>query len=133
MSVLALPPLTATLLVASGGALGAVGRYWTGRLMLHPFGSAWPWGTLTVNIVGGLLMGLVVGWGAFRSGLGQGPTLFLTTGVLGGFTTFSAFSLEVMGMIERGAWAQAALYALASVVLAVAALAAGLTLVRATS
>lgn len=126
MSAPALSPVSATLLVAAGGALGAAARFWVGRLALHQFGPGWPWGTLGVNVAGGFLMGALVAYGAVRGGLGQGALLFLATGVLGGFTTFSAFSLETMGMIERGSWAQAGLYALVSVVGAVAALAAGM-------
>lgn len=92
-------------------------------------GSAWPWGTFGVNVVGGLLMGLLAGWLAARGGSEQ-VRLLLGVGVLGGFTTFSAFSLDVMLLIERGQAGMAMGYALASVLAAVGALALGLWLAR---
>jgi len=116
------------LLVGAGGAVGAMARYGVGRAL--PFGG-WPWATFAVNIAGGLLMGLVVGWLALRGGPGQEPwRLFLAVGVLGGFTTFSAFSLEMVLMVERGKPGQALLYAGASALLAALALMLGLWLVR---
>ena len=120
--------MTRFLLVAAGGALGAVARYGAGRML--PLGG-WPWATLTVNVVGGLLMGLLTGWLAFRGGAGQESIrLFAAVGVLGGFTTFSAFSLETAQMIERGRLAPAAVYVGLSVLLSVAALFAGLMIAR---
>ena len=117
------------LLVAAGGAAGAVARYLTGTLLVRWPG--WPWGTLTVNILGGLLMGLLVGTLALRGGDGQERMrLVLAVGFLGGFTTFSAFSLEVANMIERRELASAAGYSLLSVVASVAAVFAGLMLAR---
>ena len=120
--------MTRFLIVAAGGALGAVARYGAGRLLPA---AGWPWATLTANVVGGLLMGLLAGWLAFRGGA-QGETirLFAAVGLLGGFTTFSAFSLETALMIERRDFATAGLYVAASVVLSVAALFAGLTIAR---
>lgn len=99
------------------------------------FGTAFPWGTFTVNIVGSLLMGLLVGWFALRAGgaMTQHARLFLTTGVLGGFTTFSAFSLDVALIWERGEHGTAAAYVVASVLLSVAGLFAGLWFWRAVS
>ncbi|MEG1029538.1 MAG: fluoride efflux transporter CrcB [Brevundimonas sp.] len=120
------------LLVAAGGALGAVARYGLGLTVgrLAP-GSAWPWGTFTANIIGGLLMGLLAGWLALKAGAGQeNIRLFAAVGVLGGFTTFSAFSLEVALMIERRELATAFVYAVGSVVLAIAALFVGLMIAR---
>ena len=119
------------LLVAVGGAAGSVARYLVGMAALRWIGPGWPWGTLTVNIVGGFLMGAVTGWLAFRSA-GQQETfrVLLATGVLGGFTTFSAFSLETALMIEKRAYAQAFTYTTASVILSVAALFAGLLIAR---
>ena len=120
--------MTRFLIVASGGALGAVARYGVGRLL--PAGG-WPWATLTVNVAGGLLMGLLAGWLAFRGGVhGESIRLFAAVGVLGGFTTFSAFSLEVALMIERRQLPQAFGYSLLSVLASVAALFAGLMLAR---
>ena len=120
--------MTRFLIVAAGGALGAVARYGAGRLL--PAGG-WPWATLTVNVAGGLLMGLLAGWLAFRGGVhGESIRLFAAVGVLGGFTTFSAFSLEVALMIERRQLPQAFGYSLLSVLASVAALFAGLMLAR---
>lgn len=118
------------LLVMTGGGIGAGLRFLLGRFTLHQFGPGFPWGTLTVNLVGGLAMGIVIGLLArFGSG-GEGWRLFIGVGILGGFTTFSAFSLETANMIERGAIGLAAGYALISVIGSVAALFAGLWLVR---
>ncbi len=117
------------LLVGAGGALGAMARYGVGRAVPA---AGWPWPTFTVNILGGLLMGLLVGWLAARGGAGQEPwRLFLAVGMLGGFTTFSAFSLEMVLMLERGQTGQALLYAGASALLAALALMLGLWLMRA--
>lgn len=119
------------LLVAAGGAIGAVARYLAGAQALRLFGSGWPFGTLTVNILGGLAMGALAAWLALRGGGDQERwRLLLGVGVLGGFTTFSAFSLEVALMIERREWTSAFVYSTLSVVASVAALFAGLLLVR---
>ena len=124
--------MTRLLLVAIGGALGSMARYGVGLGAARLFpASAWPWGTLTVNVVGGLAMGLLVGWMGLRAGSGQETVrVFAAVGVLGGFTTFSAFSLETALMIERREYGLAGAYVLLSVVLAVAALMAGLMLAR---
>ena len=120
--------MTRFLIVAAGGALGAMARYGLVRLLPS---SSWPWGTLTVNVVGGLAMGLLTGWLAFRSGAGgENIRLFAAVGVLGGFTTFSAFSLETALMIERREFALASGYVAASVVLSIAAMFLGLMLAR---
>ncbi len=116
------------LLVGLGGALGAMARFGVGRIV---GATALPWATLSVNVVGGFAMGLLAGWLAFRGSGGEGWRLLLGVGVLGGFTTFSAFSLEVMLMLERGAMLTAIGYALTSVLLSVAALALGLGLSKA--
>ena len=124
--------MTRFLLVALGGALGSMARYGVGVAVgrLSP-GAAWPWGTLTVNVVGGLAMGLLAGWLSFRGGAGQnGVRIFATVGLLGGFTTFSAFSLETALMIERRQFALAGGYVAASVALSVLALFIGLMVAR---
>lgn len=120
--------MTRLLIVAAGGALGAVARYGVGRLL--PAGG-WPWPTLTANVVGGMLMGLLAGWLAFRAGAqGESIRLFAAVGLLGGFTTFSAFSLETALMIEKRQFALASGYVAASVVLSIAALFLGLMIAR---
>lgn len=117
------------LLVMSGGAAGAALRFGLHRA-LSPFAVNWPWPTFTANIVGGLAMGVLAAW-LLRAGEGGEPMrLLLGVGLLGGFTTFSAFSLEMARMIERGAIGMAAGYALASVLLALLALFAGLFIGR---
>ncbi|WP_404338382.1 fluoride efflux transporter CrcB [Sphingomonas sp. MMS12-HWE2-04] len=119
------------LLVMLGGAVGSAGRYLTGRATLLLFGPDYPWGTLAVNLIGGLLMGVLAGTLA-RIGEGGEPwRVLLGVGVLGGFTTFSAFSLDTMLMLQRGDWAPALGYVLVSVVGAVAAVGAGLAITRA--
>jgi CrcB protein len=122
--------MNATLLVMVGGAIGAACRYQLGRLTFHLFGPGLPWGTLAANLTGALAMGLLVG--ALARGLDQAESVRLLVGVglLGGFTTFSAFSLETFGMVERGQLALAIGYALLSVIGSVAALFAGLLMVR---
>lgn len=118
------------LLVAAGGALGSVARYLTGLATLRWFGPGYPWGTLAVNIVGGLVIGIFAELIARRFDGSQELRLFIITGILGGFTTFSAFSLEVTTMAERGDVLTAVGYVLVSVLISVAAVFAGLALVR---
>ncbi|MEI4505753.1 fluoride efflux transporter CrcB [Sphingopyxis sp. CCNWLW253] len=115
--------------VMIGGAIGAGARHLVGQAMLARFGPAFPWGTLSINIVGSLLMGLLVGW-LVRSGGGDTARLFVGVGILGGFTTFSSFSMEYWMLFERGQNAQAAAYVLASVIGAIAACGLGLFIVR---
>lgn len=124
--------MTRFLLVALGGAIGASARYGLGMAALRLAPNAvWPWGTFVANLIGGLLMGLLTGWLALRGGAEQETVrLFAAVGVLGGFTTFSAFSLEAMLMIERRQWALAGGYVIASAVLAIAALFVGLMIAR---
>jgi CrcB protein len=122
-----------SLYVMLGGALGAFGRYQFGRLSQHLFGAGFPYGTLGANLLGGFLMGALAGWLARFGTEGEPFRLLLAVGVLGGFTTFSSFSLEIVLMIERGQIATAALYAAASVAGAVSALFAGLLLMRSIS
>jgi CrcB protein len=116
--------------VAAGGALGAVGRWLVGGWAATALGTGFPWGVLIVNVAGGLAMGVVAGLAGAAPRPGGPLHLFLATGVLGGFTTFSAFSLDVVAMLEAGRHAAAAAYVAASVALSVGALAAGLALVR---
>ena len=116
-------------LVMLGGALGSGARYWTGRQMLDAFGPDFPYGTLTVNWVGGLLMGLLAGVLA-RTGGTEGWRLFIGVGILGGFTTFSSFSLDTITLIERGQITVALGYIALSLLGSLAALWAGLSLTR---
>jgi fluoride exporter len=119
------------LLVAAGGAIGAALRHGVGLLSLRHLPSTWPWATFTVNILGGFAMGMLVGWLALKAeGAGQDLRLFLATGLLGGFTTFSAFSLETVNMIRTGETGKALAYIVLSVGCSVAALALGLLLAR---
>ena len=120
------------LMVAAGGALGAMARYATGLAAARLMGAAaWPWGTFAANVIGGLLIGLVTGWIAYRGAAqSEAIRLFAVVGVLGGFTTFSAFSLEVVSLLERREMATATLYVLASVFLSVVAVFVGLTIMR---
>ncbi|MGD2131990.1 MAG: fluoride efflux transporter CrcB [Maricaulaceae bacterium] len=119
------------LLIAAGGAVGATGRHLVGLASLRFFGPGWPWGTLLANILGGLAMGLLVGWLASEQRAHATELRYaLGVGLLGGFTTFSAFSLEVVMMIERKAVLTAAGYVGLSVVAAVGAVMLGLLLSR---
>lgn len=121
--------MPALLLVMTGGALGAGARHLAGRAALAWLGAGFPWGTLFVNVTGGLLMGVLVGSLA-RVATAEPWRLFLSVGVLGGFTTFSSFSLDVVLLAQRGQLATAAGYLLVSVAGSIAALVAGLGLAR---
>lgn len=125
--------MTAFLLVFLGGGAGAACRHGVNLSAARLLGIEFPWGTLIVNVVGSFAMGLLAAWFAFRAGPGatQHLRLLLTTGFLGGFTTFSAFSLDVALLWERGAVASMAGYVVASVLLSVGGLFAGLGVVRA--
>ncbi|HEY0622542.1 fluoride efflux transporter CrcB [Sphingomonas sp.] len=118
------------LLVMLGGAIGAGARHMTGRAALALWGPGFPWGTLIVNLVGGLAMGLLAGWLAARASGDDALRYLLGVGVLGGYTTFSAFSLETATMLQRGEYAVALLYILASVAGSILALFAGLHIAR---
>lgn len=115
-----------------GGALGAMARYGFGQMAARVWpGAGLPIGTLVVNIIGGLVMGLLAGWLGLKGGAGQETVrLFAGVGLLGGFTTFSAFSLETVLMIERRQFGLAAAYIGLTVVLAVTALFLGLMIAR---
>lgn len=118
------------LLVMIGGAIGSAGRYAIGKTTFHALGPDYPWGTLAVNLIGGFLMGVLAGTLA-RTGGTEQTRLLIGVGILGGFTTFSSFSLDAVTMIERGQWGVAIAYALVSVIGSVVALFGGLFLVRA--
>jgi len=118
------------LIVFLGAGIGGAFRHGVNVGSARLFGLGFPMGTLIVNIVGSFLMGLCAGYFAFRPGLDQHFRLFLTTGILGGFTTFSAFSLDTALLIERHAYSLAAGYAVGSVIASVSALFVGLALFR---
>ena len=118
------------LLVALGGAIGASFRHLAGIGALRLMGAAFPWGTLFVNVIGSVVMGLFIAWLVKRGGSNE-LRLFFATGVLGGFTTFSAFSLDVANMIERGSMMPAFGYIAASVIISILALFIGLWFGRA--
>lgn len=119
------------LAVAAGGALGSVARYLVGVASTRAFGIAFPWGTLIVNVAGSFLIGVFIELFALKADLSQEARVFLTVGLCGGFTTFSAFSLDAWVLIERGQWWQATAYVAGSVLLSVGALVAGVWVVRA--
>jgi CrcB protein len=127
-------PLLASLNVALGGGIGAVLRYQLGRTMTGWIGpqamSAFPWATLAVNLVGSLVMGLLAGWLGRQGEAGEPYRLLLGVGLLGGFTTFSAFTLELSVLINRGQSGQAFVYAAVSVLAGLSALYIGLIVMR---
>ncbi len=118
------------LIVFVGAGIGGMMRHGANIAVTRALGTTFPWGIMTINVFGCLLMGLLVGWFALRGQAGQEWRLFLTTGVLGGFTTFSAFSLDAALLYERGELGLAALYVVGSVVLSLIGVFAGLWLVR---
>lgn len=118
-------------LVALGGAIGASLRHLSGVVALRLMGPGFPWGTMFVNVLGSLAMGLFIGWLVKKAGVSNELRLFVATGILGGFTTFSAFSLDVVNLFERGEMASAAGYIVGSVLLSVTAVFAGLWFARA--
>jgi fluoride exporter len=117
-------------LVFLGSGAGGVARLLLNNLITGIAGTGFPWGILTINVLGSTAIGLVAGWFAFRGDAGPDMRLFLTTGILGGFTTFSAFSLDTTVLYERGQPGLAALYVAASVLLSLIGLAAALWAVR---
>lgn len=123
--------MTHILLVALGGAIGSVCRYIVGLLTLRWFGPQFPWGTISVNIVGSLAIGLFAELVARRFNASMELRLLLITGFLGGFTTFSAFSLDFISLWERGTTLAAAAYLVSSVGLSLAAVFVGLAIGRA--
>jgi CrcB protein len=122
--------MNAYILVFLGGGLGAVSRHAVGFVIARLAGIGFPWGTMLVNILGSFAMGLLIAWLARRSAGDLDLRLLLATGFLGGFTTFSAFSLDAVTLYERGALTAAAGYVIASVAVSILALFAGLWLAR---
>ena len=118
------------ILVATGGAIGASLRYLTGIAALRWFGANFPWGTLMVNVIGSFAMGVLAEFTIRKLGASNELRLLLMTGLLGGYTTFSAFSLDAILLIERGAYSAATGYILANVVGSILALLLGLMLAR---
>ena len=118
-------------LVFIGGGIGAALRHGVNRASLAYLGPGFPYGTLFVNVAGGLLMGVLAELFLIKAGSSQEVRLFLTTGVLGGFTTFSAFSLDSAVMWQRGDYGPLAFYTAGSVLFSIGALFAGMAAVRA--
>src|SRR5258707_15587089 len=118
------------LLVFIGGGLGSMLRHLVNVVSPRLLGTAFPWGTFIINITGSIVMGLIAGYLAFKGEASQPWRLFLMTGVLGGYTTFSAYSLDAALLYERGEIGLALLYVVGSVVLSIAGLFAGLALMR---
>ena len=119
------------LFVMIGGALGAGTRYQVGRIALALLGPGFPWGTWIINLSGGLFMGLLVGMlTRYTPASSESWRLLIGVGVLGGYTTFSSFSLEAANMIQRGDWGTAVAYVASSAVGAILLLFAGLALAR---
>jgi len=118
------------LLVFVGGGLGASLRHFINVTCARCMGIGFPWGTFIINVTGSTVMGLIAGYLAFKGQASQPWRLFLMTGILGGYTTFSAYSLDAALLYERGELGLAALYVIGSVVLSIAGLFAGLALVR---
>ena len=117
-------------IVFAGAGIGGALRHGVNLAAARLFGLGFPFGTLIVNVLGSFLMGLLAGYFLMRTGIPQHMRLFLTTGFLGGFTTFSAFSLDAALLLERHAYWSAAAYMAGSVVLSVLALFTGLSLFR---
>ena len=118
------------LLVFLGGGIGSTLRHIVNLLCARTLGTAFPYSTFLINISGSLVMGLIAGYLAFKGDASQNWRLFLMTGILGGYTTFSAFSLDTAVLYERGELGLAALYVLGSVILSIAGVFAGLAIVR---
>ena len=118
------------LIVFLGGGIGAALRHGINLIVARTLGTAFPYGTLLINITGSFIMGLAAAYFAFRGDASQHWRLFFTTGILGGYTTFSAFSLDAALLYERGEVGLAAVYVIASVAVSIAGLFAGLALVR---
>ena len=118
------------LIVFVGGGIGAALRHGFNLAFARLFGTAFPHATVFENVSGSVVMGVLVAWFAFRGGIPQHWQLFLTTGILGGYTTFSTFSLDSALLLQRGEYLQVAGYVIGSVVLSIMALFAGLWIMR---
>ena len=118
------------LIVFLGGGIGSMLRHGVNVLSARWLGTGFPYGTLTVNVTGSIVMGLLAGYFAFKGEAAQSWRLFLMTGILGGYTTFSAFSLDAILLYERGQIAQALAYVAASGAVSIFGLFAGLMLIR---
>lgn len=118
------------LAIAAGGAIGAVLRHFVGMISLCLMGSNFPWGTITVNVLGSLIMGMLITYFVLHWNPPQEIRAFLTVGLLGAFTTFSTFSLDTVTLWERGASMAAAGYIMASVILSILALMLGMIIIR---
>ena len=112
--------------IAAGGAIGALLRHFLNSGVSHIVGTGFPWGIMLVNIIGSFAMGVLITWFALAGEAPQAMRAFLTVGLLGAFTTFSAFSLDAVALFERGAVVAAGLYVGGSVLLAIGALVAGI-------
>jgi CrcB protein len=115
--------------VGVGGGLGALARYYIAGAV-QSAATVFPWGIFVINVTGGLLMGLIVEASALKLNLSPEMRSFLTVGILGGYTTFSSFSLDSVLLLQKGEYAQAAFYVIGSMVLSILALFAGLWIVR---
>ena len=122
-------PITVLVAIALGGAAGSLARYAVAATVQQP-SMQFPWGIFVVNVSGGFLMGIIVELSALKLSMSPELRAFLTVGVLGGYTTFSTFSLDSVLLIERGAYLSAAAYVVGSAVLSILALFAGLWIVR---
>ena len=122
--------MRSTLIVMIGSGIGGALRHLCNVFVTNLTGTSFPWGILAINVVGSALMGAVVGWWAMNGSASQELRLFLTTGIIGGFTTFSTFSLDTIVLAERGHAGVAAAYVAASVVLSLLGLLAGMWLAQ---
>jgi CrcB protein len=120
----------AFILIFIGGGVGSMLRHAVNQASAAMFGMNFPYGTLSVNIIGSLVMGLIAGWFSYRGEGGQLLRLFLTTGILGGFTTFSAFSLDAALLIERGQTTTGIFYVAGSVAAGIVCVFGGLAIMR---
>jgi CrcB protein len=135
---MAIPPLggqggsrvITVLWIGIGGFIGANARYWLGRATIERWGASFPWGTLAVNLIGSLLIGIILETIALRAVSDPAYRLFLVIGILGGFTTFSSFAAETVALIDEGQWTRALAYVLASNALAISACFVGVWIVR---